>query len=390
MKAEHKGNEIKKVKVTGKTKRVKKSKKAKKVNGFKRTALAAALAAAAFLVFFLVESYIWGIFPFNMRAVERTSASDVLSPDGNEVPPESEDTADGGYSPTDEGSAGEADRPVLTVGKAYSGKLVEENSINILVIGEDKVSYLYDTIGIMSISKEKGTMKLIMIPRDTYIEYNDDILGALKKAGKAGYPGIYKINYTHHIGTLIDYEGKFTSKTISFLADVIKEKFGVPVNDYIKVNTQGFVKLVDLFGGVEIKVPYDMNYEDPTQDLYIHLEKGLQVLKGSQAEGFVRFRQGWRKDGTFFEVGDTERKKNQINFMKAFIQQHGSIRNINKLPGMLGILGKNVKTSMSAADVLTTYIGLAKDIVSDKYQIESENLEGRQIRINGSAYLEVE
>lgn len=278
----------------------------------------------------------------------------------------------------------------LTVGKAYSAKLVEEGSVNILIIGEDKTSYLYDTLGIVSISREKGTMRFIMIPRDTYIEYNEDIKSALQKAKLIKTPGIFKINYSHHIGTLIKYKGKYPSQSISFLTDVIKEKFGVETDDYVRVNTEGFVMLVDLFGGIDINVPYAMNYDDPTQDLSIHLEKGMQHLDGRQAEGFVRFRQGWKEDGTELQIGDTERKENQINFLKAFVKQYGTVKNISKIPEMLNIMGKNIKSSVGAGDVLTKYIGLAKDIILDKYEIESVNLEGKQIRINGSAYVDIQ
>ena len=49
---------------------------------------------------------------------------------------------------------------------------------------------------------------------------------------------------------------------------------GIPIDFYVKVNTRGFVRLVDAIGGVDFNVPVDMNYEDPTQDLYIHFSKG--------------------------------------------------------------------------------------------------------------------
>ncbi|NJD01853.1 MAG: LytR family transcriptional regulator [Ruminiclostridium sp.] len=278
----------------------------------------------------------------------------------------------------------------LTAGKVCSTRLVEEGSVNILIIGEDKASHLYDTIGIVSINKDKKTIKFIMIPRDTYIEYNKNILDALEKAGKLKEPGFLKINNTHHIGVLIKYEGKYKAQSISFLADVIKEKFGVEVNDYVKINTEGFTELVDQYGGVEINVPYDMNYEDPTQELSIHLQEGIQHLDGSQAEGFVRFRQGWKEDGTKLDVGDIERKKNQIDFLKAFIKQHGTIKNIGKIPETFRIMGRSIISSIGAGAVLTTYIGLAKDIIMDKYEVESVIPDGKQIWINGSAHIDIQ
>lgn len=276
----------------------------------------------------------------------------------------------------------------LTVGKPYSGKLVEEGTRNILIIGEDKLNDLYDTIGIASIDSKNKTLKLIMIPRDTYIEYNQEILSKLEAVNLINSPGIFKINCSHLVGSKIEYSGRFNSGPSSFLTEVVQEKFGVKLDDYVKININGFKALINHLGGVDIYVPYDMNYDDPLQDLSIHIEKGMQHLEGTDAEGFVRFRQGFREDGTFFEIGDTGRKKNQLNFIKELIKQKGTIKNIGKIPGMFDLLGKNVQHSIGLGDILQAYMGMAKDIISDEYEITSENLNSeKMIRIHGSSYL---
>jgi LCP family protein required for cell wall assembly len=283
-------------------------------------------------------------------------------------------------------TGGESTR--LTVGKPYPAKLVEEGSKNILVIGEDKVNNLYDTICIASIDQKNKTLKLIMIPRDMYVEYNQDVISRIPKR-LINEPGIYKINYTHNIGNIIKYKGKFdNSGSISFLSDVIHEKFGISIDDYAKVKTKGFRDLINHLGGVDINVPYDMDYDDPTQDLAIHIKKGMRHLNGTDAEGFVRFRQGYRPDGSLFEIGDVERKKNQLNFIKALMSQKGTIGNIGKIPGMIDIMGKNVQHSIGLGDMLQTYMGLARYIVTDKYEITTENLNSEKLkRINGSSYM---
>lgn len=279
----------------------------------------------------------------------------------------------------------------ITIGKPYSGKLVEEGNRNILIVGEDKLNNLYDTIGIASINSTNKTVKLIMIPRDTYIEYNSDIISKLEEINLAHSPGIYKINYAHHIGDKIEYNGRFDSAKLSFLADVVQEKFNIHLSDYIKINTKGFKELVDHLGGIDMYVPYNMDYEDPTQDLYIHISKGMHHLGGSDAEGFVRFRQGTKEDGTYFEIGDTGRKKNQINFLQQLIKQKGTIANIGKIPGLIDLLGKNVQHSIGFGDILQTYMGIAKNVILEDYEITSENLNSENmIRIDGSSYLQLE
>lgn len=279
----------------------------------------------------------------------------------------------------------------LTVGKPYSVKLVEEGSKNILFLGEDQVNSLCDTIGIVSVDKKNKTVKIIMIPRDTYIEYNDKIKSELERANLLHEPGVLRINYTHHVGSRIKYSGKFKSGSISFLADVIGEKFGIEIHDYVKINPGGFREMVDHLGGVNIKVPYRMDYTDPTQDLVIDIQPGQQHLDGLDAEGFVRFRKGYREDGTFFEIGDAARKKNQLYFLQEMIKQKGTLQNIDKIPGIIEILGNNIQHSIGLGDMLSSYITMATDIITKDYEIVSENLNSdKMIRVDGASYVVLE
>ena len=274
--------------------------------------------------------------------------------------------------------------PGITEGQSYPEDLVADGSTNILIIGEDKVAGLYDTIGILSMDDEGKVAKIIMIPRDMYVNYNLKVRHHLESLGRAKNAAFYKINAAYNIGIQMKYEGKFNASSINFLADIIKEVFRIEIRDYIKVNTEGFKQIVDLFGGVDINVPYLMDYDDPFQNLSIHLNKGLQHLNGEQAEGFVRFRQGYDENKVFRSYGDIERKKNQIAFIKAFVSQKVTLGNITKIPGLIKTLNKNVKTSVDAGDVLTAYMGNLKDLALKKYTIESTTVIGKNSSINGS------
>lgn len=327
------------------------------------------------------------------NSTEDVDQNDDFNPDGDD-----ENIIDGNASSSavsDRNTDGENSGTVtgVTAEETYAVKLVDDNSRNILIIGEDKGEQksLYDTIGVISINKKDNKVKIIMIPRDTYIEYNSKVLSFLKEVGRLNEPGIFKINYSHNIGYMMKHEGKFGSyTTISFLSDVIEEKFGIKIDDFIRVNTEGFVEIVDLFGGVDINVPYDMNYDDPKQNLAIHLEKGMQHLDGEQAEGFVRFRQGHDSEGKEIEPGDIGRKQNQIAFLKTFFNQHGTIANVDKIPKLIGTLSRNVRHSIGAGDVLFTYIGMFKDAILNKYEIESITLNGKLKMIKGSSYIIIE
>ena len=76
---------------------------------------------------------------------------------------------------------------------------------------------------------------------------------------------------------------------LGFFIDMEKMVFDMG-KYYVVISNNALVQLVDEIGGVEFDVPIDMNYDDSTQDLAIHLKKGVQKLNGEQAEGLVRFR----------------------------------------------------------------------------------------------------
>ncbi|MDQ2086808.1 LCP family protein [Herbivorax sp. ANBcel31] len=277
----------------------------------------------------------------------------------------------------------------LTDGPRYSEQLVSPNSKNILFTGSDSLSGLNDTIGIFSIDKESKKLKVIMIPRDLYIDYNLKVRHYLDLNNR-NRPDYYKINSAHYIGPFLSHEGNFNPYSINFLADVIHEVFDITIDDYISLNPQGFSEVVDLFGGVNIYVPYDMYYRDPFQDLSIELDKGSNWLNGEDAEGFVRFRQYYDEDGELVNLGDFERKRNQINFIKAFIDQHGTISNIDKLPELLGTLSRNVRHSIGVGNILTSYMGLSRDIISNDYEFETITITGTGKIMNRTYYLVIE
>lgn len=285
----------------------------------------------------------------------------------------------------------------LTNGQRYYKELVAPGSKNILLIGQDAVYHAYDTIIVLSIDEKNKQMKLINFPRDAYIDYNDKILSELKKASAehSSDPSIQKMNAAHAIAIDLKYKsdggGKFgtsgnTVYSMNFWADLMDEVFGIPIDDYIIIQTDGFRKIVDFFGGVWINVPVYMHYEDPMQNLYIHLEPGSQLLNGEQAEGFVRFRQGYTPEGEFKTYSVYFRQKNQNAFLKAFFDQHVNLANLSKAGDFIDLISKNVKTSVKGNEIFQ-YVNIMQKVVRGKYEQITEVIECESNKnINGIIY----
>ena len=124
--------------------------------------------------------------------------------------------------------------------------------------------------------------------------------------------------------------------------------------------------MLNAIGGVEVDVPQNMNYEDPYQDLYIHLKKGVQLLDGKKAEQLVRFRK--------YPMGDVARVSVQQIFLKEFAKKILSTETIKNNMGDIIKTGYDyVKTDVGALDAIK-YAQYVNDV--DVNNISMEVLPG--------------
>jgi polyisoprenyl-teichoic acid--peptidoglycan teichoic acid transferase len=280
----------------------------------------------------------------------------------------------------------------LTDGQRYYKELVPVGAVNVLFIGPDVSGANYDSLLIASMDPSDGQIRLVNLPRDLYVEYGKPVLDALAKMSPKtlGSTPARKINAAHIIGKRIGYrkdDSRFGSPDYDFIADLIQEVFNIRIADVVLVKPSSFRKIVDYFGGVDILVPYRMNYSDPTQDLVIDLEKGFQHLNGSQAEGFVRFRQGYDENGKFASAGDFKRKANQVEFFKAFSAQHLTAGNLGKMAQIAGNLDTYLETSIVGADRVSAYAKLGASLLKNGLRQSSEEVACVNFKKNGIYFL---
>ena len=175
--------------------------------------------------------------------------------------------------------------------------------INAVLLGMEDVRT--DTIIFASFDPDTKEVNLFSVPRDTYIHRKGYDLAEQRK--------INAIYESHGI------EG--VKKAVSYLFQ------GAPIHFYVKIDYEGVKKIVDSIGGVEVVVPFDMKYDDPTADppLHIDLKAGRQLLDGEKALQFIRYRKGNTKKQGYID-GDLGRIKDQQEFIKSFINKAISYR----------------------------------------------------------------
>ncbi|MCR4682198.1 MAG: LCP family protein [Clostridiales bacterium] len=196
-------------------------------------------------------------------------------------------------------------------------------SYNFLVLGVDRVASLADTVMILSL-KTDGGISVVQLPRDIYVDR--------ESAGLDGGGGI-KLNSL--------YAALGAERFAAFLSGSLCVKI-----DYsLTVDTDVFADAVDAVGGVEIDVPEDMDYDDPEQDLSIHLKAGRQILNGRQAEGFVRYRSG-------YATGDLGRLDAQKLFMKELLRTLREKVGVRQASALVESILPRVETGMSVRDAV--------------------------------------
>ena len=208
-----------------------------------------------------------------------------------------------------------------TANENTSGR--KEDFYTVLICGTDDGNGGTDTIMLMGVDVKNSAINVVSVPRDTLV----DVSWNTKK-----------INSTYNNGGIDKLESE------------LEETLGIPVDYYVKVDLKGFVKLVDKIGGVYFDVPINMDYDDPTQDLHIHVNKGYQKLDGDTAIGVVRFRHN--NDGTGYGTEDVGRIETQHAFMSAVAEQTLKVGNLSKIGSFAQIFSDYVDSDLSVGNMI--------------------------------------
>ncbi|WP_261134869.1 LCP family protein [Bacillus sp. Marseille-Q3570] len=208
-----------------------------------------------------------------------------------------------------------------------------EGKYNVLLLGVDRrgeEDSRTDTIMIAQYDTKTDEMKLVSLMRDSYVEI----------------PGYSK----NKINTAFFHGGP------ELLRKTIKHNFNIDIHYYALVDFKGFEQVVDTIApeGIEMDVEKRMS-----QNIGVTLEPGVQNLNGKELLGYARFRHD--------AEGDFGRVKRQQKVISKVKDEFTSLYGISKLPKVMGTIQPYIDTNMK----MFTAIGLAKDVMLNKSQIET-------------------
>lgn len=211
-----------------------------------------------------------------------------------------------------------------------------------LVTGQSQ--NLTDTIMVCSYDPKTQKAAILSIPRDTFVGTNKNTATAYNKIN-----ALYQTS---------------PQKTL----DAVNQITGLDIKYYLNIDTKALKQVVDSIGGVDFEVPINMDYDDVSQNLHIHLKAGYQHLDGDKAEQVVRFRHN--NNGTSYpsEYGDNDlgRMKTQRAFIEAVVKKLATPVTLTKLPELIKLGESNVTTNLDAS--------MAKDYAPYAVEFKTENL----------------
>jgi LCP family protein required for cell wall assembly len=216
--------------------------------------------------------------------------------------------------------------------------LTNNNTINFLLIGSDKrtgASFRTDTMQVVILWPKENQVSMIAIPRDLWI-YIPTV-------------GMQRINTAYEFGELQGYTGGGAA----LLKDAIAYDLGIRIDHTAMVDFDGFRKIVDTLGGVDVPVscPYtDWHLIDPSYDpnnennwsLYT-VQPGLVHMDGDLALWYARSR---------LKSSDFDRGRRQQEVLRSIFSQALKTDTLGRIPQLYNDFSSTITTDLGLADIL--------------------------------------
>jgi LCP family protein required for cell wall assembly len=257
-----------------------------------------------------------------------------------------------------------------------------KSRFTMIMVGLDRrpneigLAYRTDTMMLISIDPGTKSLGVLSIPRDLFVSV-------------PGYSELQRINSPMVLGELrqVGYGPQLMMQTVQY-------NLGIRVHDYVAVDFDTFITLVDAIGGIDVDVPSTIN--DP---LYpnmnygyepFYISAGQHHLDGATALKYARTRHG---------DSDFQRAQRQQQVMYAIRDR---VLNLNLLPQLIiqsptlwNKLSQNVSTGLSLDQIIQLALYL-KDVpggnihtgvIDQQYTIPWTTSQGAQVLVPDRAKL---
>ncbi|MDX9991844.1 MAG: LCP family protein [Anaerolineales bacterium] len=230
-------------------------------------------------------------------------------------------------------------QPTLALVETPAIPIDAPDSLVYLLLGSDLrpgSSYRTDTILVAVIRPKDGQVSLISFPRDLWVTIPT--------------VGLQRINTAYQFGELNQYPGGGPG----LLKDTILTNFGLEIQQTAMVDFDGFRRIVDTLGGVDVPIAcpytdwrlispdYNPEYED---NWWLYTAgPGLIHMDGDLALWYARSR---------MRSNDFDRGRRQQEVLRAVYKQTLSTNTLSSLPELYTQLNASIQTDVGLRDVIS-------------------------------------
>jgi LCP family protein required for cell wall assembly len=229
-------------------------------------------------------------------------------------------------------------------------------------VGRDEL--LYDSIMVVSYDPTTNSIQMVSVPRD--ITNFPFYFGGVA-------PSSMRINA---LPTDVHDGLKSPDSPYMTLVNEVQYLIGIHIDYYAVMNLDGFVKMIDIVGGIDIVNPTaicDCAYGDPSYPGYwpgydwrdgspygFQLAAGPQHLDGRHALAYVRSRHS---------AGDNDfaRQSRQQQVLLALLHKMAQPNELLNLPTLISTVGASIETTFPR-DQVADYVAIAQGVPSGNFK----------------------
>lgn len=235
---------------------------------------------------------------------------------------------------------------------------VPTERLTVLIMGIDRRDgeegpWRTDSMILVSIDPATRSVAMLSTPRDLFVTIPD--------YGQGEY--LDRINKAFFLGDAMDYPGGGAA----LAKQTIRRNFGIEVDRHIVMDFDGFRRIVDYIGGIEVEVPERLvDNEYPTEDygyMTVRFEAGRQHMDGERALIYSRTRKS---------TSDFARAERQQQVILAVRDRVLSLDIIPSMtPGnlarLIATLDESIQTDLTLEETLA-FAQIAQEVKSSQIQ----------------------
>jgi len=224
--------------------------------------------------------------------------------------------------------------------------------------GEDRLGLRTDTMIIAVVHEATGHTAMVSVPRNlTSVQFPPGSAMAAKYP--AGFDDLVNAVY-EAVDTNASLKAAYTDGTtapgLKALMEGLSYSLGISIDDYVMVNSCGFVKVVDAIGGITIdldkELPMPAMLRCSNYRLTPTIGPGPTFMDGTKALGYVRSRKA---------DSDYNRMERQRILLQTIAKEVGIATLLTNFNALADAVKDNVQTSMTVEEARTLLAFLQAD-----------------------------